>query len=400
LVHRLIHAGLGRFLGVETTLANGNLVRDLGRSSSTASGLMAGVTLTVVVATFISSFITSFETWTEQVTPGDLFVTSGARVGSLSSRNTPMLDTFRAELLRVKDVERVRRMRFVSADFQGFPIKLASTEMREFVKRSRLTLLEGRLDQVVNDLERGAVLVSENFARRFDIHRGSEIELAVRSGTRRFPVAGVAVDYTNDGGTITLDWGTFVAHWADDRVDTYELHLRQGASSDAVRRAITERWGERHDLFVLTNAEFRGEVTRALGSLFRLMHALEMVTLIVAALGIVTSVLANVLDRIREIGVLRALGMRRRQLRKLVITEATLLGSVGTVAGLGIGLGIGFIVLRHVIGVQMGWYLPYEIPLRTMALLVLVTLPVSALAGYVPARQASSLVVADALGHE
>ena len=179
---------------------------------------------------------------------------------------------------------------------------------------------------------------------------------------------------------LTLDWPTFVAHWGDERVDTYELWLRPGANLDEVRDKINARWGERYDLFVLTNREFRGEFVKAVDSLFSLAYTLELVTLLVAALVIITSVLANVLDRIREIGVLRALGMGRRQVRKLFLTEATLLGAVGTLAGVGIGLIFGYILVRHVLGVQLGWYLPYRVPIRTITELGLVTLPISALA--------------------
>jgi putative ABC transport system permease protein len=400
LTHLGVARGLGRTLGVEATLANGNLARDLDRASSTASGLMIGVGLSVGIATFASSFLSSLDTWSAQISPGDLFVTSGARIGFLSSRNTPIVDSFRAELLSLPEIDHVRRVRFMNADFRGFPIKVGTTDMHELIKRSQLTLLEGQLDQVIADMQRGAVIVSENFASRFAIHRGSRVELATLRGTERFVVAGVSVDYSSDAGTVLLDWSTFVAHWADERVDTYEVHVRAGASIDAVRRTITERWGEQHDLFVLTNREFRGELLKAVDNMFSLLNSLELVTLLVAALGIVTSVLANVLDRVREIGILRALGMRRAQIRKVVITEATLLGGVGTVAGLGIGMGLGYIVMRHIVGVQMGWYLPYEFPLRAAITLVAVTIPVSALAGYLPARQAASLAVAEALDYE
>jgi putative ABC transport system permease protein len=400
LVHWMIARGPGRFLGLETRLANDNLPRNLERSSETATGLMASVALTVAIATHITGFMNSLQTWTGQIVPGDLFVTSGAKVSSLSARNTPMSGAFRAELARLPEVKYVRRLRFVDDDFQAYPIKLSSTEIRALVARSPLSLLEGEQERVVADLERGAVMVSENFAKRFGVHRGSTIALGTRSGTRHFRVAGVAVDYTSDGGTVTLDWPTFVAHWGDERVDTYELTLAPGADPDQVRRTINERWGEQHDLFVLTNAEFRGEFVKAVDGLFSIGQALELVTLLVAALGIVSAVLANVLDRIREIGVLRALGMHRRQIRRLFLAEATLLGSVGTLAGLGVGMAFGYILMRHVLGVQLGWYLPYHVPLRTMAELSLVTIPISALAGYVPARKAASLLTADALDYE
>jgi putative ABC transport system permease protein len=124
------------------------------------------------------------------------------------------------------------------------------------------------------------------------------------------------------------------------------------------------------------------------------------VTLVVAMLGLVTAVLANVLDRVRELGVLRALGMLRVQVRRMVMLESTLVGAVGAVGGIVVGLGVGYILLRHVTGVQMGWHLPYLFPLESIVSMLLVTLPIAAFAGFYPARQAARLTVSKALEYE
>lgn len=393
--------GLTRgWVGTTTNLATDNIARDLSRTASTASGLMAGAALTVSSATFIVSFIASLNTWSTQTLPGDLFVTSGASVAGLSSRNNPMADSLQSELLAIPGVERTRRIRFVDASFRDSPFKLASTDVREFVKRSHFSPTEGDAGQIARDVLAGAVAVSENFSRLFDVHRGDTITLGAKDGPRSFKVAGVILDYTSDRGTVTMDRATYVAGWNDTRVDTYELHVRRGVTPEAVRTQINERLSAQYDLFVLTNSEFRGELVHAVDEIFGLMRALELVTLLVAALGMITAVLANVLDRVREIGVLRAIGMLRGQVGRLIVVESTLVGGIGAFVGILVGTVLGYVLLRRIATVQMGWFLPYRLPISAMVELVLITLPLSALAGLYPAREAARLQVRDALDYE
>jgi putative ABC transport system permease protein len=401
---QLLHAGLatvprGR-LGVEAALATDNLPRDLGRTASTASGLMAAAALTISSATFIVSFVTSLQTWSAQTVPGDLFVTSGASTSGLSQRNTPMSNSLRAELLAIPGIARVRRTRMIDYDYRGAPVKMVATEVREFVKRSRFTPLEGTREEIKTGLLAGGVIVSENFARLYKVHRGARMTLGTTSGPHDFAVAGVIVDYSSDRGSILMDRSTFIQYWNDSRVDTFEVHVKPKVSPEAVRRSINEKLGEKNDLFVLTNREFRNEFVKAVDRIFSLLHVLEVVTLIVAALGMVTAVLANVIDRVREIGVLRAVGMLRSQVRKMVVVESALTGMIGTLAGVGVGVVLGYILLRHITMVQIGWYLPYRVPIASIIELSLVTIPISALAGLYPAQHAASLVVSDALDYE
>ncbi|MDB4973553.1 MAG: transporter permease protein [Myxococcaceae bacterium] len=397
LVHALVSALRGRFLSVETVIANDNLPRDLQRTSSMASGLMAGVTLTVGIGTFIVSFITSLNTWSDQLLPGDLMVTSGSVTVGLSGRNTPMDDSVREKLEALEGVRLVRSFLFTDVDFRGLPIKMGVGDRPEL---SRFTPLEGTEQDVYAGLERGEVVLGENLSRRFDLHRGDVIALSTKDGTRDFKVAAVVIDYTSDRGIMRVHRKTHVAYWGEERVDSYELFLEPGVDPERVRATINAQLAEQHDLFVLTTREFRGEFVKAADKIFSLLHVLEVVTLMVAMLGMVTAVLANVLDRVREVGVLRALGMLRGQVRKMVVVEATLIGGVGALGGILVGLGVGYILLRHIAGFQMGWHLPYQLPLASILTMLAVTLPVSALAGFFPARKAAGLVVSEALDYE
>jgi putative ABC transport system permease protein len=389
-----------RWLGVETRLANGNLPRDLGRTTMTAGALMCGVSLAVAFGTFTHSFATTLNDWVVQTLPGDLFITQGARMGGSAMRNVPMADALYAELAHLPEVDTVRRVRIVEMPFRGFTLKAIASDTEAFLRHAHWILLEGELAEIAPALRAGAVMVSENFARHFHVHRGDRIALSTQDGTRTFRVVGVFVDYSSDVGSVMFDRPTYVAAFHDSRVDTYELHLHNPSDAQRVRRYVQARFGESHDLFVLTNREFRDGINDTTEQIFSLVRALELVALIVAVLGIINAQLANVLDRIREIGVLRALGMLRRQVSRMIVIEAVLVGVIGTLAGIGLGSAIGHVLLSHINLVQTGWYFPYRLSIRAIVEVSCLTVPAAALAGLYPARAASRLEVADALEYE
>lgn len=385
-----------RFLGLPARLAHQNLPRDIARTATTAGALMAGVSLAISFSAFTSSFSSTVGDWVDQSLPGDLFITQSASMAGVSSRNVPMDDSMYAGLAALPEVEDLRRVRIIEVPYGGMNIKVVSAEIAIFMKHARLTLLEGERDEAVRALQTGAVFVSENFSRRFDVHRGDTLTLA----SHEFRVAAVLVDYTSDVGTVVLERDVFIEAFKDARVDTYELHLKPGSDPEATRRTVDARYGAQRDLFVLTNGEFRDEVNKTTEQVFTLMRALELIALLVAVLGIVNAQLANVLDRIREIGVLRALGMLRRQARRMIVIEASLIGAIGMVAGVIVGSANGYLLLAHINLVQTGWYFPYRISPFSLLEVALLILPASALAGLYPAHKAAQLVITDALDYE
>lgn len=387
--------------GASATLAVDSVFRDVGRSAAMAAGMIAGVSLVISLATFVTSFVSGLNDWIEQSLAGDLLVTSGTSIGGGSSRNTPLADSLGNELLSVPHVKQVRPVRSVELQFREQVVKLTSTDIAMFARSARLEVLEGGdTAAVVEQLKQGAIAVSENFSRAFDVHPGDKLSLTTHAGAKSFVVAGVLVDYTSDLGVIILDRATYVAHWADSRVDTYELYLTPRASPEAVRSQIDHQLGERFDLFVLTNREFRAEVIRSASQVVQLMRVLEVLTMLMAALGLMTTVLASVMNRIREIGVFRAIGMLRRQVAKMIVLESLFIGSIGSIFGILLGCFSGYILLEHVIVVQLGWHFDFRLPSLVLAQTLLLLPLLAALAGYLPARKAAGLQLRDALNHE
>jgi putative ABC transport system permease protein len=398
LVHRALARPAERLFGVEARLANDNVPRDLRRATITSGALMVGVSLTVAFGCFLESFKVSTLTWVAQTVPADLFVTSGARFGGV--KNIPMADTLRGDLAALPGVEEVDRIRLVNIVYRDLPIKLLSAGLEIFSKHSHMTFLQGDAETSVPAVQAGDVMVSENLARRFGLVVGDTLRLASPKGEKAYRLAGVILDYTSDQGTIIMDRATMIRDWDDARVDTYELYLTPGTNPEVVKREIEARWGEALNLYVLTARDFRGELEKVLDQTFAVMSALELVALIIAVLGVVNALLATVIDRIRELGVLRAIGMLRRQVRRMVMLEAGILGVSAVIGGLLAGLALAWVLTNDIFLAQSGWYIALLVPVLPMVQLTVAVIGVSTLAGWYPARAAARLVVSDALEYE
>lgn len=398
-VHALLRRVAGPRFGVAAHLANENLPRDLTRSSITAGALMTGLAMAMGFSVFIASFIESASSWVEQSIPGDLFVTSAAPFGGV--HNLPMSPELAAALREVDGVDLVEQLRVAELEYQDAPIKLISSEIDIYSPHSTMSMLEGDQAEAARAIKAGTgVTISGNLARRFGLHLGDRISLRAQNGERSFEVVGVRVDYTSEQGTVLMDRATYLAGWGEDRVDIIKVYTKPGVDLGALRQRIDRQFGQRYDLFILTNREFRDDVATLLERIFALLRALEGVAIAIAALGIINALLASVLDRIRELGVLRAVGMLRSQLRTMVVTEAALIGLSGVLGGLCIGLPLGYVLIEHVNVALTAWHFPFQPEWTSMGLMVVAGVVVAAAAGLYPADQAARLPMTDALAYE
>jgi putative ABC transport system permease protein len=391
------------FMSTQVTvvrLSFDNMLRDIWRTAVTASALGVAVGMATAFATFIGSAVSTTWEWLEETAPADLFVTSADRFGA-GYNYVPLNAELGEQLKQVPGVAIVQPMRLDDVRYRDRGVKLMSTDIPLQARLGKTHFVEGDA-RVVYDkmMQEGAVVVSHNFSQRFAVHMGDKISLSVRNGTRDFEVAGVIVDYTTELGTIIVDRSTYIEAWNDPRVSAFMVHLRPGAELDKVRTEISTRYSSSHDIFVVTNKEFRAAVRTVFDQIFGLMRALEFVAILVSALGVINAMSSNVMDRTRELGVLRAVGMKRRDVRWLVIMEAVFIGAIAVVLSTFVGLIEGAILLKYINTVQTGWLFPFRPDwLSIVETMGFVTLGCAAAALY-PARRAAAFPVCEALGCE
>ena len=405
LISPLILRGLQRvfqrpseaLLGISGRLAADNFTRAPGRTAVPVSALAIGVAMTVCIGGFVGSFKNSAEEWIKQGVPADLFVTSSSKVAGV--RSTPMKPDFADEIAKIPGVSRIDMVRVFSHDLLGLRVTIISLNPDVYYSRGKPSFLEGEPPPPgERDLNR--VSISENLSRRRKLHKGDSFEMSTPSGVHRYTVAAVIRDYTSDQGAVFMDRRAFTRDFQDDRVDTFELYFDDPSKIESARREITARFGQERDLFVLSNRELREEAFNIVNSAFSITYAMELVAMLLALLGVINTLLAAVLDRTREIGLLRAIGAGRGHILRLFTGEAALIGLTGGFIGVAGGLVTGVIV-THVVGIETtGWAFPYLFPWRLSLQMVTAATLCAFVAGLYPARRAAGLDVVEALAYE
>ena len=206
-------------------------------------------------------------------------------------------------------------------------------------------------------------------------------------------MAAVYYDYAVDRGVIVMDRPVFVKYFGELTPTGLAAYLKPGADPETVRAEILGSLDEGHRAFIYTNRDLRAEVLRIFDSTFAITYALEIIAIAVAMLGVAATLLTLVLERRRELSLLRLIGAASRQVRRVVVIEAALIGAASQAIGLVVGLALS-VLLVYVINVQsFGWTIQFRVPVMFLVQVSLLVVVATAIAGLYPARLAAALVV-------
>jgi putative ABC transport system permease protein len=229
-------------------------------------------------------------------------------------------------------------------------------------------------------------LVSENLALRLGLHAGDTVTLDSPSGRLALRVAAVVLDYTMDIGTLMLELSAYRRYWHDPLVTSFMVFLAPATDPVAASAAIVERLAARQPVTVITGEQFKRNVAGAIDGAFVLTYAIELVAAVIAGIGVLNFFLAEIVDRRREIGLLRTVALDRAQMLRNLTFEAMLIGACGGLLAIAWGWPLARVVVTHSTRLVSGWRLTLAFPWR-MALLMPVVVAVTAgVAAWMPAR--------------
>lgn len=383
---------------VEGALAADSLIQAPKRTSATVVALMLSVALTVAFAGMAQASYASVVNWMDDVLNPDLIVMPSSR---MDLRNVRFPAAMHSELAMIPGVERVQPFRFGRVNFNGMPITVVAMEMPSVAETVTAPPVAGEAPRMYHQAAAGeALIVSDNLSQRFSLSVGDHVELPAPGGTVRLPISGIIVDYTDQNGAIFIDRSLFLQYWNDDSVNDYRVFVERDAQLGAVRQRIIERYAGERRLFVLSSEEIRRYVLRIAGQWFGVMNVQVAVAMFVAVLGIVNTLTVSITDRRRELGVLRAVGAFRRQIRHTIWLEALAIGTVGLLLGTAFGAINLYYVLDIVQRDVAGLRLPYEYPAWTALLLFPMILAAAFAAAIWPAEAAVRMPLVEAVEYE
>ena len=390
---RVGRAVLRRRLGVEGLLAHANLTAAIPRLSISVAALAVSLSMMVAIAVMIGSFRDTVVYWVGQTLRADLFIGPGIRptVGSEQTVSPEVVKTLGTH----PDVVALDEFRNLDLIYDGNLAVLGGGSYSVLLEHGSL-LFKSPADareQLRTAIGEDAVIISEPFAMRYGKRDGDVVDIPTPQGPRPFRVAAVYYDYASDRGVVVMDRGTFRKYFGDLPPSGVAAYLRDGADPERVRAEMLDMLDEGHRAFIYSNATLRREILNVFDSTFAITYALELIAIAVAMLGVAGTLLTLVLERRRELSLLRLTGADRRQVRRMVIIEAALIGGISQ----GVGLAVGFalsMVLIYVVNVQsFGWTIQFHLPAAFLIQASIAVVIATAIAGIYPARRAAQLVL-------
>ena len=402
LVGRLASTLAALIPGVGFRLAVENMVRAGGRTGLVVAALGATGALVVQTSGFLLTTQTAVFSWVETKVGADLFITSGSAFSSYV--NSVSMDP--AILTRVRtilgdDISAAMAVRLARVDHDGTIVYLLAAEMGN-VDRGAPEHLDF-VAEARRDPERfraGAAMASENFLLRHNVKPGESITLTGLDGPLIIPVLKSYTDYTWKDGTIVVDRAWYAEHFRDQQIDIIDIWLAPGADKEQCLERLRNNLGTRDGLFVLPRAGLLDEVRAQLFRVNNLAYAQQGILGLVALLGVVTSLTISVLERRRELGLLRAVGATRTQVLFSVLAEAMLMGFAGGLLGLIAGWALEWYALEIMLWDEAGFHFPLIFPWSQALVMLGASTALATLVGLWPAWRAACLDIPEAVAAE
>ena len=399
LLNRLIAPLLHFLFGSEGRLASRYIHDSMARTVITIAALMTALSMLISISIMILSFRKTVDLWVEQSTNGDVFIFPGSYSITGYSALLP-LEVSRA-LPSLPGVKAVDSFRALEVEYQGQPALIASVDGEVFRDMKVIRFTRGNPQTILRQFAAGqAILVTESFSLKHQVRAGDRIKLNTPQSEKEFLISGVFYDYSSDWGMVLLEKKIFQSLWNDETLHSAGIYLKEGVSQETFKEIIRERYSKPYRLFVVSHRELRNEVLKIFDQTFAITYALEFIAIIVAILGIINSLNALIIERQRDIGIIRAVGAFRRQVEKTTLIEAGMIGFFSHILGLLCGFLLSILLIYVINKQSFGWTIQFSIPLRSLIESWLVVMFTSIGAGFIPARRAAKMNVVESLRME
>ncbi len=388
-------------LGAVSRLAGLNIRKNVNRNAVAAGAVFLAITLFINISNMIFSVRTAVMQWLATSANADLFITAGHPFSGQSGKHVPMPLEMQEEIDKIDGVRLLDIYRQTFIPFNGSKILVESIDVRKKLDYSTLMVTRGNAKDIGNLLPgQNNIVASENLAVRYNIKPGDTLVLTTPAGPVPFAVIAIAVDYGYEFGAVVMDKLTYRKYWHDDLADIILIKTTDKESVAQVRDAIRTRYGKKMRLFIFTLEEYRREGQKLIDQIYALFHTMDVLTLSIACLGIIITLLASVLERTREIGIIRSIGAFKTQVSRIVVLESVLLGVTGGVLGVICGSINGWLSVEGFIRGEAGMTVDYLLDYSAIIKVIFLAIVFSALAGLYPAKRAAKTNVVEALAYE
>jgi putative ABC transport system permease protein len=384
-------------LGMEGGLALRQLDRHRARTSLTVGVLVIAIVFAIAFGNSLLKGIRDIHDWLDHVAYADFYIRGSMPDVTTMITGAALPETLGAEIGACEGVERVDKFRWVPAQIAGRQVLVLVLTFSPD-RPLPLHLVMGDRFAALNGLLRGDVVVGgTTLAKRLEVEIGDDIALETGQGPRRLRVAGITNEYNGGGMALYMDWGNAQRFFELQGVHSFLVTARPGAAP-VVAEHLQALCRDRGLIFQST-AGLRDWFDRRIAGTVVFCWSLMSLVFVVASLGIVNTLTMNVLEQTRELGVLRAMGMKGGQVRKMILSEALAMGIISLLPGVLLGTGLAYLMALSAEPLQ-GHRHDFRLDLGFMCASIVAALVIAVVAGFLPARRAARLQVIQALQYE
>jgi putative ABC transport system permease protein len=390
----------GRRLGMIGRMAIRSIGAHLSRTGVAMAALMMALAVAVGIGLMITSFRSTVERWLQASLPADLYITTaaGGAQDAVPVDLVPesLLDEI-ATLPGVNGVNALRRAAVTSSAGELTVVALAMDSRSHDAFPFKGSAIDGAWEA----FHAGeTVLVSEPLASRTTLSVNDKLDLRAPGSEGPIPVGGVFYDYSTDRGYLLMSLDLYRRLWNDPGITAASVFVQTGVSLEEVAAEVRRALPAGSGLVVRSDAVLRTESLRVFDRTFQITGILRGLAIVVAMIGILGSLMALQLERTRELGLLRAAGLTRAQLWKLVTAQTGLMGLISGLLALPVGAAMAAMMIYVVNRRSFGWTMPMEVDPVLLIQTVAVAIVAAVLAGVLPSRRMATVSPAEALREE
>ncbi len=368
----------------------------LSRTGVAVAALGMALTAMIGVAVMVESFRESLREWLVQSMHADVYISAPGPSGNIARRLDPAVVQ---ALLGVPGVRAHSEARHAVVGSPRGPIELNALRLVPG-SDGAFRLTEGDAGVAWQGFHAGAILVSEPLSWRLGLHPGDTLALTTADGPRGFRVAGVFREYGNDRGEILMDLDTYRGHWHDNEIGGLGIYLDKAVTAAAAVPALRRSVAGRQSLFIRSNADIRALSMSIFERTFVITRVLYWLAAGVAAIGLVSALLAWELERSRALALLRTLGVTPWGIALLVTAQTLFMGAVAFLAAVPAGL-LTALVLTQVINRRaFGWQIDLHLAVPQFTNALVLALAAALAAGAYPAWRSARAPLARGLREE
>ncbi|WP_436794966.1 ABC transporter permease [Actinospongicola halichondriae] len=391
---RILGGWLPRVKGVTGRLATENAARSPKRTSATASALLIGVALIGFITIFGESARVSVRSEVERGFTGDLIVQADAGFGPPGGFSPTVAD----DIAATDGVDSVTRVGFTQGQVAYDDGDTATDFVFALDPESAEDAFTPRMSEgAITDLGPGGLVVDVGVAENHALAIGDTVTVTGTGGQmEELRIDAISDDFTLLGN-FSIDFDTYGKLVTEQQLVQVIVVLADGADLETVQADLETVVADIPSVNVLDREEFIGDLASQITSFLTLINALLLLSIVIAMIGIANTLSLSIHERTRELGLLRAVGMSRSQLRSAVRWEAVIISLLGTIVGLGVGLLSSWALVTALGSFGLS---TFSIPVPSMIVVMVASAALGVLASIRPARRAAKLDILDAIGAE